>query len=312
MAFTYKGLEGTLSRHEITGAEVQQQLQRLQQATPKITPVLDRPTQSGDEIVLDYAGFCGDEQFQGGTAQNQTLVLGSGSFIPGFEEQLINKDCGEEVTVLVTFPTEYHAPELAGKEAKFICKIHEIRVKTPYQLDDTFAKEVGGCESLAEMEEKMRQNMQMFVDQRGEMDLQDKLLRQAAETLDFTADKEALDQAAEEQMKAMEAQLAQQGLSLEMYCSFMSTTPEKLKEDAYPAAEAALRTQAAVEEIAKLENITISEEEKGQAVELIAQQNGITVEQLSQYYSPEFEKALLGSIMTTKVMQLIRDHAIVK
>ena len=312
MAFTYKGLEGTLSRHEITNAEVQQQLQRLQQATPKITPVLDRPTQSGDEIVLDYAGFCGDEQFQGGTAQNQTLVLGSGSFIPGFEEQLLNKDCGEEVTVLVTFPTEYHAPELAGKDAKFVCKIHEIRVKTPYQLDDTFAKEVGGCESLAEMEEKMRQNMQNFVDQRGEMDLQDKLLRQAAETLEFTADKETLDKAADEQMKAMEAQLAQQGLSLEMYCSFMSTTPEKLKEDAYPAAEAALRTQAAVEEIAKLEGLTITEEEKGQAVELIAQQNGITVEQLSQYYSPEFEKALLGSIMTTKVMQLIRDNAIIK
>ena len=216
------------------------------------------------------------------------------------------------MTVLVTFPTEYHAPELAGKDAKFVCKIHEIRVKTPYQLDDTFAKEVGGCESLAEMEEKMRQNMQNFVDQRGEMDLQDKLLRQAAETLEFTADKETLDKAADEQMKAMEAQLAQQGLSLEMYCSFMSTTPEKLKEDAYPAAEAALRTQAAVEEIAKLEGLTITEEEKGQAVELIAQQNGITVEQLSQYYSPEFEKALLGSIMTTKVMQLIRDNAIIK
>ena len=312
MAFIYKGLEGTLSRHEVTGAEVQQQLQRLIQATPKITPVLDRPTQSGDEVVLDYAGFCGDEQFQGGTAQNQTLVLGSGSFIPGFEEQLLNKDCGEEVTVLVTFPTEYHAPELAGKEAKFICKIHEIRVKTPYQLDDTFAKEVGGCASLAEMEEKMRQNMQNFVDQRGEMDLQDQLLRKAAETLDFTADKDALDKAAEEQMKAMEAQLAQQGLSLEMYCSFMSTTPDKLKEDAYPAAEVALRTQAAVEEIAKLENIQITEAEKGEAIELIAQQNGITVEQLSQYYSPEFEKALTNSILTTKVMQLIRDNAVIK
>ena len=312
MAFIYKGLEGTLRRHTVTNEELQQQLQRLIQATPKITPVLDRPTQSGDEVVLDYAGFCGDEQFQGGTAQNQTLVLGSGSFIPGFEEQLLNKDCGEEVTVLVTFPTEYHAPELAGKDAKFICKIHEIRVKTPYQLDDTFAKEVGGCESLAEMEEKMRQNMQNFVDQRGEMDLQDQLLRKAAETLDFTADKDALDKAAEEQMKAMEAQLAQQGLSLEMYCSFMSTTPDKLKEDAYPAAEAALRTQAAVEEIAKLENIQITEAEKGEAIELIAQQNGITVEQLSQYYSPEFEKALVNSILTTKVMQLIRDNAIIQ
>ena len=312
MSFTYRGLKATLDRHIVTDAEIDRQMERLQQQYPRVAVIQDRPTQSGDEVVLDYAGFCGEEQFEGGTAQNQTLVLGSGSFIPGFEEQLLNKDCGEEVTVLVTFPTEYHAQDLAGKDAKFICKIHEIRVKTPYQLDDTFAKEVGGCESLAEMEEKMRQNMQNFVDQRGEMDLQDQLLRKAAETLDFTADKDALDKAAEEQMKAMEAQLAQQGLSLEMYCSFMSTTPEKLKEDAYPAAEAALRTQAAVEEIAKLENIQITEAEKGEAIELIAQQNGITVEQLSQYYSPEFEKALANSILTTKVMQLIRDNAIIK
>ena len=162
------------------------------------------------------------------------------------------------------------------------------------------------------MEEKMRRNMQSFVDQRGEMDLQDKLLRKAAETLDFTPNKDALDKAADEQMKAMEAQLAQQGLSLEMYCSFMSTTPEKLKEESYPAAEVALRTQAAVDKIAQLENLTISEEEKGQAVELIAKQNNMTVEQLSQYYSPEFEKALINSILTTKVMQLIRDNAVIK
>lgn len=312
MAFTYKGLEASLNRHIVTMEEVRQQLQRLVQSSPRITPVTDRPTQSGDEVVLDYAGFCGDEQFAGGTAQNQTLVLGSGTFIPGFEEQLLNKDCGEEVTVNVTFPSEYHAPELAGKDAKFICKIHQIRVKTPHQLDDTFAKEVGNCETLDEMEQKLLANMQAFTDERAEMDLQDRLLRQAAESLDFTPDKDALEQAADQQVKALEARLAQQGLNLEMYCSFTKTTPEELKKDSYPAAESALRTQAAVEKIAQLENIQISEEDKGQAVELIAQQNGITVEQLSSYYSSEFEQALLNSILTTKVMQLIRDNAIIK
>ena len=312
MAFTYKGLEASLNRHIVTMEEVRQQLQRLVQASPRITPVTDRPTQSGDEVVLDYAGFCGEEQFAGGTAKNQTLVLGSGTFIPGFEEQLLNKDCGEEVTVNVTFPAEYHAQELAGKDAKFICTIHEIRIKTPYQLDDTFAKEVGGCASLDEMEQKLLENMQAYTNDRAEMDLQDRLLRQAAETLEFTPDKDALERAADEQVKALEAQLAQQGLNLEMYCSFVKTTPEELKKDSYPAAEAALRTQAAVEKIAGLENLTITEEDKGQAVELIAKQNGITVEQLSGYYSPEFEKALENSVMTTKVMQLIRDNAMIK
>ena len=148
MEFKYRGLIGTLERHLVTDEEIDRNIQRLQQQNPRIALVKDRPTQLGDEVVLDYAGFCDGEQFAGGTAENQTLVLGSGMFIPGFEEQLLDKVPGEEVIVKVTFPKEYHADNLAGKEAEFRCKIHGIRVKTPYDLDDTFAKEVGKCDSL--------------------------------------------------------------------------------------------------------------------------------------------------------------------
>ena len=155
MSFTYKGLEAKLKRHIITAEEVDRQMVRLLQQTPRITPVQDRPTQSGDEVVLDYAGFCDGEQFAGGTAEKQTLVLGSGSFIPGFEEQLLDKVPGEEVIVKVTFPQQYHAPELAGKDAEFRCVIHEIRIKTAYELDDVFAKEVGQCDTLEEMRQKL-------------------------------------------------------------------------------------------------------------------------------------------------------------
>ena len=151
MDFTYRGLSATLKRHIITDEEVDRQLQRLLQQTPRIAVINDRPTELGDEIVLDYAGYCDGEQFAGGTAQKQTLVLGSGMFIPGFEEQLLDKVPGEKVTVNVTFPTEYHAPDLAGKEAQFHCTIHEIHVKTAYELDDVFAKEVGQCDTLEEM-----------------------------------------------------------------------------------------------------------------------------------------------------------------
>ena len=114
MSFTYRGLKATLERHIVTDAEIDRQIERMQQQNPRITDVTDRPAQSGDEVVLDYAGFCDGEQFAGGTAENQTLVLGSGMFIPGFEEQLIDKVPGEEVVVKVTFPTEYHAENLAG------------------------------------------------------------------------------------------------------------------------------------------------------------------------------------------------------
>ena len=188
MAFTYRGLQADLHKHTITGAEVDKQIQRLQQQNPRIAVVKDRPTQLGDEVLLDYAGFCDGEQFAGGTAQNQTLVLGSGMFIPGFEEQLLDKVPGEQVVVNVTFPEEYHAKELAGKRAEFHCTIHEIRVKTLYELDDVFAQEISGCYTFEEMREQLQKSMQEYSDQRGEMDLQDRLLRQAAATLDYTVD----------------------------------------------------------------------------------------------------------------------------
>ena len=142
MHFTYKGLKAQLEKHAVTDAEVDRQLQRLLEQSPRIVLVDDRPTERGDEVILDYAGFCDGVQFPGGTAENQTLVLGSGMFIPGFEEQLLDKVPGENVTVKVTFPQQYHSQELAGKEAEFRCVIHQIRVKTPYQLDDVFAQEV--------------------------------------------------------------------------------------------------------------------------------------------------------------------------
>ena len=309
MAFTYKGLTEELSRHIVTDEEVTKQLQRLAQQNPRIAEVTDRPTENGDEVVLDYAGFCDGVQFPGGTGENQTLVLGSGMFIPGFEEQLLDKVPGEEVTVKVTFPKEYHASELAGKAAEFKCVIHQIRVKTPYELDDVFAKEVGGCDSFSEMQEKMKQSMQAYTDQRGEMDLQDRLLSKAAETLEFTCTEEALTDAVNEQMKALEAQLSRQGLSLEMYCSFMNTTAEALRADAEPTAKAALRNQAAIDEICHLEGLEASQEEIDEAVAVIARQNDMTLEQLQPYFSPEFEAAVVKSVLTGKVMSLIREHA---
>ena len=309
MSFTYRGLKATLERHIVTDAEIDRQIERLQQQTPRISEVTDRPAQSGDEVVLDYAGFCDGEQFAGGTAEKQTLVLGSGMFIPGFEEQLIDKVPGEEVVVKVTFPTEYHAENLAGKDAEFRCKIHAIRLKTPYDLDDTFAKEVGGCETFAEMREKMGQSIQAYVDERGEMDLQDRLLRMAAETLEFNPSEKQLEAELDEQMKNMTAQLAQQGLNMEMYCQFMQTTEEALREESRANALNALRTKAAMEQIVDLEGIQASKEEVDEALVIIARQNGMTVEQLKPYVDFQFELEVVRSVLMAKAMKLVREHA---
>ena len=309
MEFTYKGLKAELNKHIVTGEEVDKQIERVRAQNPRIAVIKDRPTENGDEVVLDYAGFCDGVQFEGGTAENQTLVLGSGMFIPGFEEQLLDKVCEEPILVEVTFPTEYHAPNLAGKKAEFRCTIHEIRVKTQYELDDVFAQEVGGCYTMEELREQVKKSMQEHMDQRGEMDLQDRLLRQAAATLDYTVDPKELEEAVTQQLQNLEAQLAQQGLNLQMYCQFMNTTEEDLRKDAYPAAEAAMKNMAAVDKIVELEKLEATQEELGQAIAVICRNNGVTVEDLKDIYDAEFEKAVMRSVLTGKVMAFIREAA---
>ena len=309
MSFTYKGLSAQYSRHIITSEEIDRQMERLRQQNPRIAAVTDRPTQTGDEVVLDYAGYCDGVQFPGGTAQMQTLVLGSGTFIPGFEEQLLDKVPGEDVTVFVTFPQQYHSADLAGKAAEFRCKIHQIRIKTAYELDDTFAKEVGGCDTLEEMRKKLGESLQAYTDERGEMDLQDRLLRMAADTLEFEPTEAQINAALDEQMQNMSAQLAQQGLSLELYCQFMNTTEEKLREDARAGAVVSVRIQAAIELIVELEGLEATKEEIGEAVALVCRQNDLTLEQLKPYYDAEFEAALIRSVLTGKAMELVRACA---
>ncbi len=312
MEFQYKGLKARFDRHIITDEEVDRQMQRLLQQNPRIALVEDRPTELGDEVVLDYAGFCDGEQFAGGTAENQTLTLGSGAFIPGFEEQLVDKVPGEEVVVKVTFPEQYHAENLAGKAAEFKCVIHQIRVSTPYELDDVFAKEVGGCDTLAEMHTKLKESLQSYTDERGEMDLQDRLLRQAADTLELEIADEALEKAVDERMDALKAQLARQGLSLEMYCSFLNTSEEQLRQEARPDAITAIRCQAAVDEIVKLEKLEADKEEIGEALAVIAHENNMTIEQLKPYYNAEFEQAVVRSVLARKATEVIRRNAVIE
>ena len=312
MSFTYKGLTAQHTRHIVTDEEIDRQLHRMQQQTPRIAVVDNRPTERGDEIVLDYAGFCDGEQFAGGTAEMQTLTLGSGMFIPGFEEQLVDKMPGDEVSVHVTFPEQYHSDALAGKAAEFKCKIHQIRVKMPYELNDTFAKEVGGCETFEQMRKQLGDRMQAYADQQNEMALQDRLLRQAAETLEFTPSEEAVEAAVEDQMQVLQAQLAQQGLNMEMYCQFLGNTMEDVRKEAREQALEMLRIQQTVYEIARLEGLEAQQEEIEQALQLICRQNHITMEQLKAHYDAELEKAVIGNVLTSKVMQVLRENAVIQ
>lgn len=309
MSFQYRGLKGEYEKHVVTDMEIDHRLTMLAKQNPRINPVHDRAAQEGDELVLDYAGFCDGVQFPGGTAEKQTLVLGSHTFIPGFEEQLIGHNVGDEVSVKVMFPTEYHAPELAGKAAEFRCKIHQIREKTEYQMDDTFAMEIGGCATFAEMRQQYAKAFQEYADNQSEMELQDNLLREAAKTLDFVPTPEQVEEELDRHMETLNAQLAEQGLNLEMYCQFMKADVQKLRNDARAGAVISLKVQKTIEEVVKLENLEVTGEEMDAALEVICRQNNMTIDMLKPHIDDEFTAAVTRSVLMGKVMRLIRDAA---
>lgn len=309
MEFIYKGLTAEFTRHTVTDGEVDTQVERLRQQTPNIKVISDRPAQNGDELLLDYAGFCDGEQFAGGTAEQQTLVLGSGMFIPGFEDQLIGANVGDEVTVNVTFPEQYHAENLAGKAAKFACRVHEIREKNTYDLDDTFAQALG-LESFEQLRNAVRESLQRYTDERGQMDVDDRLIRQAAQTLPFAPTEEEVEKAMDEQMDALAAQLVQQGLSLEMYAQFTGKEIADLREEQRGEAKENLRIRTAIEKIVELENITVSDEELAVGVTEVANQNNLTPEQMEPYISDELLDAIKRSVELKKAMAIVRENAI--
>ena len=309
MSFQYRGLKGEYEKHVVTDMEVDHRLKMLATQNPRIVPINDRASQEGDELVLDYAGFCDGVQFPGGTAQMQTLELGSHTFIPGFEEQLVGYMPGDEVTVKVMFPTEYHAPELAGKAAEFRCKIHQIREKSEYQMDDLFAMEIGGVATFAEMREQYAKAFQEYADNQSEMELQDNLLREAAKTLDFIPTPEQVEEELDRHMETLNAQLAEQGLNLEMYCQFMKADVQKLRNDARAGAIISLKVQKTIEEVVKLEKLEVTDEEMEAALEVVCRQNNMTIDMLKPHIDAEFTAAITRSILMGKVMRLIRDAA---
>ncbi len=309
MSFTYLNLQGKLEHVTATAEDIDRQLQRLLQANPRIIPVTGRAAAVGDELVLDYAGFSEGVQFPGGTAQKQTLTLGSGMFIPGFEEQLVGANIGDDVVVTVTFPTEYHAPELAGKPAEFRCHVHEIRTHDSYQLDDTFAKEIGQCENMEQMRENMGKALQDYYNERAEQELRWQLMHQAAATVEEQPTDEELDRMVEAQMETLTAQLAQKGLTLEAYCQFTGSDEKKLREDMRPDALEAFRTQKAVEKIAELENLTVSDEEMNAAIERICADNHMSAEDLKPYFDNGFLTVVRQQMLRDKATEVVRRSA---
>ena len=309
MSFVYKGLKANFEKLTVTDHELERQMERLRQQTPRIVPVKDRAAQMGDQVVLDYAGFVDGKQFDGGTAREQVLTLGSGMFIPGFEQQLVGAETGGDVLVTVTFPEDYRATELAGKPAEFKCHIVEIRERTEYALDDIFAKEVGNCASLAEMRTKLRESLQAYYDEKAELEVQDNLMRQVAATLEYTPTEKELQESVDAQVELLKAQLGQKGLTLEAYLQFSGQTEQQIREDAKPEAINSLRIQKAADRIALLEGIAATDEDYANELAAICRQNRMTMEQLRPHINAQFEGSVRDNIRMQKAIAFVRANA---
>ena len=305
----FRDLRGTLARMSVTDAQVEKQISRLLEQHKRTTIIADRPSQPGDELVLDYAGTIDGVPFEGGSAQNQTLTLGSGMFIPGFEEQLVNKNAGESADVCVSFPENYHIQALAGKSAVFHCDIRAIRVHEKYKADDTFAREVFHLESFQMLENALRSQMQQYIDRKAEEELQNNLIDQLCANAVLSATDEQIARAVDLEMKSLEAQLARQKLTLAAYAQFTGKTVEQLREEYLPDAQKNLLRQQVIAEIAQAENIEADEQSVADAITALCRENNISIDEMQKYMTEEFQSAVVRSVITDKVLKLIQESA---
>ena len=310
MSFTYKGLKAVLERHIVTDSEVERQIQRLQQQYPRVASITDRATQLGDEVILDYAGFCDGEQFAGGTAEMQTLVLGSGMFIPGFEDQLIHKMPGEEVIVKVTFPQQYHSAELAGKEAVFHCTVHAIQTHEVPELNDEFAKQFNGIQSLEDMKAQLKQQLQAYADQYAQNKVRDELLKELVKQVEnVTFDEAEVKAEIALAVEGFAHQMQQRGMSLEAYLQACGRTREEMDEELRPQAEDTIKARMALNEICRLEGITVTQEEVDAAYQEVANMYQVSVQEVKDAYGEDNDEKLRKDVLLKKAIAVLEANA---
>ena len=306
----YKGLKAVRVVQLVTDEQLAQQLEEIRRQYPLSTPITDRSAKLGDEVLIDYAGFVGDNQFEGGTAERQPLMLGSGTFIPGFEEQLVGAKIGDKVDVRVTFPQEYHATDLAGKEAVFHCTVHAITAKSLRELDDQFAKDIGMMNSLEEMKGALRAQMQQYADQVSDAQMRDQLLNAlVAECEELEVSDELIEAELDDAVKTVYQQLQQQGLTLDDYLQFCGRTLEDLRAELRPNATSTVKARLALQEVSRLENITVSEEEIEAEYQVFSRECGIPVEQLKQACGNDALEALRKDVTMKKTIAVLVDNA---
>ncbi|UOF90192.1 trigger factor [Fodinisporobacter ferrooxydans] len=276
----YKNLEIEEKDFAVTDEDLQEEMQRIRASHAEIVPVEDGVVASGDTVIIDFKGFVDGEEFEGGEAENYQLEIGSGTFIPGFEDQLIGMKKDEEKEIGVTFPEEYHVKHLAGQPAKFQVKLHDIKRKNLPELDDEFAKDISDFETLAELEADTRKRLEEQAEHGKKHYIEDSVVELAVKHASVEIPNAMIEAEIDQEVVQFENRLKSQGIPLEMYLEFTGATKESLRSEFKDSAENRVRTSLVLEAIAKAESLEASDEEIQKQLEEIAKSANMEVERV--------------------------------
>ena len=305
----YKGVEVEKTDVSVSDEEVTAELDRVREQNARILTVEDRPVADGDEAVIDFEGFVDGVPFAGGKGEDYKLVIGSHSFIDTFEEQLIGKNIGEEVDVNVTFPTEYHAEELAGKPALFKVKIKAITAKELPELDDEFAVDVSEFDTLAEYKEDIKKNLLEKKEKEAKFAKEDKVVDAIIENATMEIPDAMIDTQTRQMAEEYAQRLQMQGLNLEQYFKFTGMNANSFMENLKPQALKRIQCRLVLEAIVKAENITVTEEELDKEFDTMAQSYRMEKEKLVELVGEKEKEQIKMDVAVQKAVDFVRDAA---
>jgi len=306
----YKGLKVDKVSNRVTAKEVEAKLEEEQKKNARTITVEDRAVQDGDEVVLDFEGFVNGVAFAGGKGENYPLTIGSGSFIPGFEEQLIGVEAEKEVEVNVTFPEEYHAEDLAGKEAVFKCTVHEIKVKELPELDDEFAAEVSEFDTLEEYKADIKAKIKEQKIAEGKRQKEDQAVEKAVANATMEIPEAMIDTQVQQMAQEFAQRMQSQGLTMEQYFQFTGLTADKMMEEMRPQAVKRIETRLVLEAIAKAENIEITEEKVDEEIAKMAEMYKMEVEKLKEYMGEDEKKQMKADMAVQEAVTLLVESSV--
>jgi trigger factor len=301
----YKGITAEKIKYTVSEEEINNEIERMRRQSAQLMTA-DRPAQLEDTAVIDYEGFCDGVAFDGGKAENHSLKLGSGSFIPGFEEQLVGKSAGEQFDIKVNFPTEYHSADLAGKEATFAINLKEVKETQLSELDDEFAKDVSEFETLEELKADIQKKLEDSKEKTSQNQYEEQLLSKMLEGLVADIPDIMIENEIDEIARDFDYRLSMQGMNLVKYLEYTGMNKDMFRESFKEQALRRVQTRLALEKIAALENIQISDEDVEAEYEHLAKTYGVEVDQVKLYVSPKNVKRDLAVV---KAVEIVKENA---